>query len=358
MQPTTTAAWRAFAALAFVFVLTACGGGGGGDGGGGGGAATPTPASGGGATPTPGSKLFVSDGGNHVIASLSNSNPAPGTTFAIDRIIGGPATGFGSGGTPSPSAIPSMALDVAADQLYVSTQTTVGVFNQASFAAGNVAPARTFTSAGVNFFGLSLDTANNRLYVADINGSVQVFDNPSGLSGPVTPSRTIQINLGATISGSFGIAVDTTTDKLFVGVLGSGFTHILVFNSQSTLTGSRAPDQTLSFSTAPTSFYLDSVHNRLYVAVFGGDIQVFDNANSLTTGTGPLTPARTIPLSTASTNDKFIFVDTVNDRLYAVGTNLFFIVPNASLVNGAGIPVTQGTLQDPNARFSAVVAKP
>src|SRR5437764_576033 len=267
----TTAAWRAFAALAFVFVLTACGGGGGGDGGGGGGAATPTPASGGGATPTPASKLFVADGGNHAIASLSNANPAPGTTFAIDRIIGGSATELGSGGTPSPSTIPSIALDVAADQLYVSTQTKVGVFHQASFAAGNVAPTRTFTSAGVNFFGLFLDTANNRLYVANINGSVHVFDNPSALTGPVAPSRTIQINLGVPISGSFGIAVDTTVDRLFVGVLGSGFTNILIFNNQSTLNGLRAPDETLSFSTAPTSFYLDSVHNRLYVAVFGGD---------------------------------------------------------------------------------------
>ena len=367
MQP-TTAAWRAFAALAFVFVLTACGGGGGGDGGGGGGGATPTPASG--ATPTPGSKLFVADGTNHAIGSQINADPSPGS-FAIDRLIGGPATGFDPGvaGVLSPS---SLALDVQADRLYVATQAMVGVFDQAGVAAGNVAPARAITSTitkmtngvssavNVNFFRLFLDTTNDTLYVAEPDGYLHAFDMARTLNGAVPPSRTIQIDLGAsTISESFGIAVDTgstgrpAANNLFVGVSGSGFAHILIFNAQSTLNIPKAPDQTLSFSTAPTSFYLDSVNDRLYVAV-SGDILVFDNANSLTTASHPV--ARTILLSRVSPSGKFIFVDTTNDRLYAVGDDKLFIIPSPRTADP--LTVTQGTLLNANAHFSAVVAKP
>ena len=350
MQP-TTATWRTFAALACVVLLASCGGGGGGGGSVGGPALA-------------GSKLFVSDGGNHAIGSQVNVNPGAGS-LAIDRIISGPATGFGSGGTPSPSTIPSIALDVSADQLYASTQLRVAVFNQASVASGNVAPARTFTSSiikngalhGVNFFQLFLDAANNRLYVADIDGFLLAFDNASGLTGAVVPSRTIQIDLGVNqVFSSFGIAVDPAADNLFVGIRGNGFTNILIFNVQSLKSGPVAPDQTLSFSTAPASFYLDSVNNRLYVAVFGGDIQVFENAKSLTPGAP--TVARTIPLSTVSASDKAIFVDTANDRLYGVANNQVFIVQNASAVSGVPFTVTQATLLDANARFSAVRTKP
>src|SRR5207248_3085651 len=111
---------RRLAALASLVVLAACGGGG-------------APAS----PPPPGSKLFVSDGGQHSIGSLIDANPGPGT-FSVDRAITGSKTGFGSGGTPSPSTIPSMVLDTATDRLYVATQGRVAVFNQASKADGDV----------------------------------------------------------------------------------------------------------------------------------------------------------------------------------------------------------------------------
>jgi len=341
-------------AVLVVVGFSACGGGGGG-----GGSAPPS------STPQlAASKLFVADGGNHAIGSQVNPNPGPGT-FAVDRIISGPATGLGSGGTPSPSTIPSIALDVGADQLYAATQGNVRVFNQASLASGNVAPSRTFSASviknsvlhGVNFFQLFLDAANNRLYVADIDGFLFAFENASGLNGAAVPGRTIQIDLGgAQVIGTFGVAVDTTVDNLFVGIYGNGFTNMLIFNNQSGKSGLRAPDQTLSFSFGPNSFYLDRVNNRLYV-LLNGSIQVFNNANSLTTGTP--TPSRTITLSALSTTvQPSVFVDTASDRLYAAGNNLVFIVPNASTVTGTPSTFTQVTLPDANARFSGIVTKP
>ena len=151
----TTVTWRRLAAL--ILLLAACGGGG---------VATPPP--------QPGSKLFVSDGGRHAIGSMIDPNPGPGTS-SLDRLITGSNTGLGSGGTPSPSTIPSMAIDAAADRLYVATQTQLLVFDRASQANGDVAPSRSIFAkvpkkgvlSLVNFFNVFLDTANDRLYVAD-----------------------------------------------------------------------------------------------------------------------------------------------------------------------------------------------
>src|ERR1041384_2470592 len=168
----TISTCRRLAAAASLVVLATCGGGGGG-----------VPA-------TPGSKLFVSDGGQRAIGSMKDPNPGPGT-FLLDRVITGSNTGFGSGGTPSPSTIPGMVIDAAADRLYVATQGRVAVFDQASQADGNVAPSRsilaTVTKNGVlsqvNFYSLFLDTTNHRLYVAELDGHVQVFNNASTVSG-------------------------------------------------------------------------------------------------------------------------------------------------------------------------------
>ena len=165
--------WGVVSLLSVLLGLAGCGGGGGGG------------------SSTPPSKVFVSDGANHAIGSLVNANPSPGT-FAVDRIIIGSSTGLGTaGGTPSYSTLPSIALDAAGDRLYVSTQTNVRVFDQAGTASGNVAPARTISSmvtkgavlSSVNFFSLFLDTANNRLYVADADGYLFVFD---GASTPIS----------------------------------------------------------------------------------------------------------------------------------------------------------------------------
>lgn len=195
-----------------LFVLASCGGGGGG---------------GGSSTPAPGSKLFIADGGNHAIASIINAAPTVNSTFNVDRAIQGSSTGLGSiGGTPSISSIPSIALDAAADRLFASTQNNVFVFDNASTASGNVPFSRSFnatvitdgvTLRGVNFYAISIDTANNRLYSADTTAEVHVFNNASTLNGPgsKTPDRTVTPNAGSII-GTFGVAVDTTKDKLYV----------------------------------------------------------------------------------------------------------------------------------------------
>jgi hypothetical protein len=317
--------------------LTGCGGGGGG----------------GGSSTAP-SKLFVSDGANHAIGSLANSNPLPGT-FAVDRIIMGSSTGLDDvGGTPSWSYIPSIALDAAGDRLYAATQIRVRVFDQVSVANGNVAPARTISATGVSFYSLFLDTTNNRLYVAGTNGYLYVFDGASTLNGAVSPTRTVLPDFGGvSVVGPFGIAVDNSKNMLYVGIYLNGSTSIMVFNNAGTInyTGTAlAPDRTLSFSYAPNAFYLDSVNDRLYVALGNGQIQVFDSASTLASGTQ--TPNRTLSIAAQA-----IFVDTTNNRLYAVKDNHAYIVNGASTANDP-VTATLATVSSTNSLFSGVAVKP
>jgi hypothetical protein len=351
-----------------LFVLASCGGGGGGS-----------------SPPAPGSKLFIADGGNHAIASIINATPTVGSTFSPDRAIQGSSTGLGTiGGTPSTSSIPSMALDAAADRLFASTQTNVFVFDNASTANGNIPFSRSFgatvitdgvTLRGVNFFAISLDTANNRLYSADLAGEVHVFNNASTLNGPgtKTPDRTITPNAGSII-GTFGVAVDTTKDKLYVGATPNGASaFIMVFDGAAALntntvpSTSKAPDRTITVPGAG-AFHLDQAGDRLYVSLFNGVIWVFNNASTLS---GAPTPDRTIDLGAGAPVAQiqyFIFVDTSSrNKLYAVGNeasgtaSIVWIIDNASTANDNGGPASDGVgveLPVANIRLSAVAVKP
>ena len=93
----------------------------------------------------------------------------------------------------------------------------ITVFNDASTAGTApttttpLAPNRTltFTQAIGSFF---LDTLHDRLYAAQFDGQILVFDNASLLaSGPITPNRTF--NLGDAVQNF--IFVDTSRDKLY-----------------------------------------------------------------------------------------------------------------------------------------------
>ncbi len=160
---------------------------------------------GGGSSSPPGSKLFVTDGGNHAIASLINPTPPPESTFPFDRTVEGPNTGLNDlGGTPSISAIPSVALDAANDRMFVATQLHAVVFDNIGTANGNAAFSRRISATfdkggglrGVNFYGLYLNTTSNILYVADVTGDVHAFDSASTRNGATTPDRTVTPDLG------------------------------------------------------------------------------------------------------------------------------------------------------------------
>ena len=354
--------WRTIGLALALLALANCGGGGGGSS----------------APPAPGSKLFITDGGNHALVSIINAAPTLNSTFTIDRTVQGSSTGLGTpGGTPSISSIPSIALDAANDRLFASTQTSVVVFDNAGTANGNAAFSRRISATvnttgvfrSVNFYGLYVNTTSNILYVADVTGDVHAFDNASTRNGATTPDRTVTPNLGATqVIFPFGIAVDKARDLLYVGIVPSGSpAFMIVFNGASTANTntapnqSRAPDRTIVLPGAG-AFYLDEANDRLYVSRFDGFAYVFDNASQIASGT----PAQNRTIDLLDGVQKFIFVDTSRDKLYAVGNNpnppnnqsVLDIIDNASTADGMNVTGLSVFITATDIRLSAVAVKP
>jgi hypothetical protein len=358
--------WRVFGlALAFL-ALSSCGGSGG--------SSSPPP------PPLPPSKLFVTDGGSHALASSVNAAPTVGSNFTIDRVVQGSNTGMGlPGGTPSVSSIPSIALDAAADRMFVATQASVVSLDNVSTATGNIPSSRQFsatvmtdgvTSRSVNFLGLSLNPTSNVLYTVDSQAEVHVFNNANARNGTTTPDRTITPDLGTiSVVTTFGVAIDKVKDMLYVGVAPNAATpFIIVFNNASTLNtntapnNKQAPDRTITLAGAG-AFHLDDAGDRLYVATSGGQAQVFDTASGLSDLNGPITASRTFALFGGVQN--FIFVDTSRNKLYAVSNSPFppfnqsalDIIDNASTANGTPTGVSV-VITATDIRLSAVAVKP
>ncbi len=345
-----------------LFVLASCGGGGGG---------------GGGSSAPAGSKLFFVDGGNRAIVSSINATPT--TSLSVDRVIEGTHTLLG----PVPGdilSIPSITLDAATNRLYVATQGNTFIFNNISTADGDVAPNVIMSATintgtgnrGVNFMHNDLNRSNGTLYSVDFAGEVHVFNSP--ITSPGTVSRLINPDLGATtILGTFGLALDTTNNMLYMGAVfsGTGSSNIIVFDNASTIGTAPttitpvAPDRTLSFAQAVVSFYLDTAGDRLYTAHTDGIVRVFDGAHAIPTGTP--TPNRTIDLGGGTPIDTYIFVETGRNKLYAVASNTpgqagaVAIVDNASTANEP-IPTSAERFfifsPIPNIALSAIVVAP
>jgi hypothetical protein len=333
-----TMALISLAALLFtVASIGSCGGGGAGSGDAGG-----------------GSKLFVADSGHDAIGSVINTNPPPGNVI-VDRVI----TGTSSNGMAG-STIPAILLDAAKDQLYVSTQISIVVFNNAGFANGPIDPSRRLTSAGGGYNSMSLDSANDYLYVGDSSVGVQVFHNASTANEtfPLNmPSRTIT-------SPSFGVnfairdvAFDAAKDILYVAVsTTSPFIgmSIFSFDDVSALNGSVAPDRTIPISTSNSGnmgLFVDSANDRLYFADSGGGVSIFEDAS---TRNDPATPEKSILLPSPVLR---LAVDTVNDRLYAAGSTALYILPNVSTVPPGPVSAT-AALASSGGSFTAVAVRP
>jgi hypothetical protein len=344
------------AVLAIFSVAAGCGGGGGD-----GGSPSSTPHS------TPPSKVFVGDSGSvppaapttPAIGSSPNSNPLSGP-LVVERIIQGPSTML-------TSSLLDFALDVARDRLYVSDRRSILVFDNISTATGNTAPRVVSICCGGpagfgNFVGIYLDTVNDRLYAGvNINLAagqvIHVFDNVSSLSNSA-PTRTIAV------SSTFlmDVAVDTAKNILYVYGLNaiSNHTEIAVFDSAATLSGARTQNRTItigdSFSSGPgVGMFIDPVNNRLY-APRSGQVLVFDNVSTKDGDVGTTAaPERIINLPLPAMSN--ITVELAANRLYALDGDGLSIIANASTVNGTPPAVTR-VLAPSGSTFKAVAVSP
>jgi hypothetical protein len=325
--------WKAGLIAPALLILAACGGGG---------DSTPPPAP---------SKVFAADEVNGGVGSTENSNPTPGATFAITRIIAGSNTQIPVGPGCS-GCLPSLALDSGRDQLYVSTNTSILVFNNAGTATGNIAPSRTVGGGGTGpSRHLQLNTATDILYVSTPNGSIFRIDSASAANSTTTASRTFTLPVGG--DSVTGIALDATNDVLYVGFSRGSVGIILGVSTK--LNGAITPDAEITVGTTGTlqSITIDGPRDRLYVANHLGQVFVFDAAHTRTTGAP--TPSRTIALP-FSTQHR-LFLETTNDRLYASGQNRVVIVNNAGTANGT-VTAAVAQLSTMNSDLTAVVARP
>jgi hypothetical protein len=300
------------------------------------------------------STVFAADEVNGGVGSTQNSSPTPGTPVTITRIITGTNTQIPVG-PGCFGCLPSLALDAGRNELYVSTSTSILVFNSAGTATGNIAPSRIVGGGGAGTRRhLQLNAASNILYVSTPTGSIFRIDNASGANSLTTASRTFTLNLGVSDSIT-GLALDATNDLLYVGLSRNSSGAVgIILGISARPGGSATLDAEFTVgNTITPSITIDGPRNRLYVANHLGQVFVFDNARTRTTGTQ--VPSRTIQLP-FSTQHR-LFLETTNDRLYASGQNRVVVLNNAGNASGS---VTAGVAQlsTTNSDLTAVVARP
>jgi hypothetical protein len=204
----------------------------------------------------------------------------------------------GGGGTPTPtptgtptgSPTPTPA---ATGKLYVmeSNSNTLLRFDNALTANGNIQPAATIVGASTtfNFPGfMTLDTANDRLFIADTGDlSIVIYDAISTKNGNVAPNRIIA-GPAANLASPTDVALDKVRNLLYV----ADDLDIHVYASASTVNGNQAPARDLSVGFQLSGIFIDGANDRLYVADQAGNaVAVYDHASTLS---GPITANRAV----------------------------------------------------------------
>jgi len=303
------------------------------------------------------SKVFAADEVNGAVGSTENANPAPGSTVAITKIITGANTQIPNTGGCF-GCLPSLALDSARDQLYVSTNTNILVFNNAGTATGNVAPSRMLSGLGTGFRRhLVLNTTGGAdiLYVSNLNGTILRLDGASTAGSLTAASRTLTVTpFNAAGDAITDIALDATRDVLYVGLSRGGFGAVGIIPNISVQTTTASISAEIAVNATTPSITVDGPRNVLYVAgLQAAQVLVFDSASTRLAGAQP---NRTITMPPVTTQYR-LFVETTNDRLYASGMNRVVILNSASTATtSVGAAVAQ--LSTINSDLTAVVARP
>ena len=176
-------------------------------------------------------------------------------------------------------------------QLYVSDQGGSAIlrFSGATRATGNIAPAANISGASTQISNpqyIFVDSAANRLYVANLNGSnILVFEKVSTLNGNQAPSRVLT---STSLATPIDLTVDTSKDLLYV----ADNSKVAVFTGASTANGSLVAVRTIQLTFTPIAILLDQSNDRLFVVNNTGNaVDVFDGASTLN---GTVTPNRTL----------------------------------------------------------------
>lgn len=192
----------------------------------------------------------------------------------------------GGGGTPTPTPTPTGSptpTPAATGKLYVmeSNSNTLLRFDNAFTVSGNATPAATIVGTNTTFnfpnF-MTLDTANDSLYIADTNDlSVVIYDSISTKNGNIAPSRIIA-GVAANLLSPTDVSLDKVKNLLYV----ADDLDIHVYASASTVNGNQAPVRDLTVPFQLSGIFIDGANDRLYVADQAGNaVAVYDHASTL-----------------------------------------------------------------------------
>ena len=158
-----------------------------------------------------------------------------------------------------------IALDNWHDELWVTTQSTIRVFN--ARAAGDVAPLRTITGFGFAI-SVAVDVEADEVFVGTVDGGIFVY--PRTGNGSPAPLRIIQGNL-TTLGDVAGLFVDRVNDELYAANYGGS---VVVFSRLAD--GNVAPLRPLASFTQPFGLVVDARANEIFFATGAGTIEVYD----------------------------------------------------------------------------------
>ena len=240
-------------------------------------------------------RLYVADQGDLSVVIFDKISTQNGTlNLAPTRIIAG-----GNTTLVSPA---DLFFDRIRNVLYVLDDPNVLVFNVASLSTGinNIAPTRSLTtSSTAGMAAIFVDVINDRLFLADLDGAVAIFDNASTLpTGAITPSRSI-LGSNTQLANPAGIQFDGQ-GRLVVSNAGtvSVAPSITIYPSSAiTAGGNVAPVARITGSktgfATPMQIVVDpSGAGTVYLAdANAATVFVFANLN---TATGNILPTRTI----------------------------------------------------------------
>jgi DNA-binding beta-propeller fold protein YncE len=247
-----------------------------------------------------------------------------------------------------------MAMDSTRDILYVANNGagTILVFQPASLATGNAAPARRF-DGGWGAGGapaIAVDPANDRVYIGETSGDIEVFDSASSLNGTSLPP-TRSLTAAGNVTGHGYFALDTLNNRLYSTALINGTHNLVEYEGISGLaSGPHAPDRTLEGFSSSQGLFVDPATDRLYLADSGfAKLFIFRASTaSGTLGTGPGVPLAIMTTASGFAEVKDVLVDvTANDLYLADPTGLVRAYAGASTITGDVAPVRSLSIPGP-----------
>jgi hypothetical protein len=274
-----------------------------------------------------------------------------GTLAAVALVF----SGCGSNTTPPPSTQAQAQLYVAVPFSSPSGTGAIVRFDDPSTLSGNVSPTAAITGDLTRLqsvANLAFDANSDRLFALISTGAtgaaILVFDHISTKSGNLAPDRVIEGAL-TNLLGIGPMVLDPVRDILYAeaGEDASGHVEILTFAGASTLNGNVSPANVLQVAApgiAATDMVLDAANNRLFLLMNNQSVNVFDNASTLTSGL--MTPARIIagPDTGFTGAVTHIALDPsgrllVGSLISAPASNSILIFANAATANGDVAPI-------------------